>query len=78
MTLPTDFLETISLYANEYELQRITMKKYRELAAQRLRRQAAVLRPRTRGSEAVPTAQRRKLVSLYYYGDFRRSVGGQR
>ena len=32
ITLPTDFLETISLYANEYELQRITMKKYRELA----------------------------------------------
>ena len=32
LTLPNDFLEIISLYANEYELQRITMKKYRELA----------------------------------------------
>ena len=36
ITLPTDFLETISLYANEYELQRITMKKYRELANKRI------------------------------------------
>ena len=33
VTLPTDFLEIISLYKDEYELQRITMNKYRELAA---------------------------------------------
>ena len=32
VTLPTDFLEIISLYKDEYELQRITMNKYRELA----------------------------------------------
>ena len=32
VTLPTDFLEIISLYANEYELRRITMSEYRALA----------------------------------------------
>ena len=31
VTLPTDFLEIISLYQDKYELQRIPMSKYREL-----------------------------------------------
>ena len=40
LTLPTDFLEIISLYSGEYELQRITMNKYRELANSAVHRQA--------------------------------------
>jgi len=31
ITFPADFLETISLYYDEYELQRISMKRFREL-----------------------------------------------
>ena len=69
ITLPTDFLETISLYANEYELQRITMKKYRELA-----NNAYEGKPQyyVREQEALklfpqPTSG---TVSLYYYGTF--------
>ena len=30
-TLPADFLETISLYFDQYELQRVPMKRFREL-----------------------------------------------
>ena len=32
VTLPSDFLEIISLYKDEYELERISMRKYREIA----------------------------------------------
>jgi len=31
LTLPADFIETISLYQDQYELQRVPMKRYREL-----------------------------------------------
>jgi len=31
LTLPADFLETISLYFDQYELQRVSMKRFREL-----------------------------------------------
>lgn len=31
LTLPADFLETISLYYDQYELQRVPMKRFREL-----------------------------------------------
>tara|TARA_B100000035_G_scaffold314283_1_gene330147 strand:- start:1934 stop:2545 length:612 start_codon:yes stop_codon:yes gene_type:complete len=31
LTLPADFLETISLYFDQYELQRVPMKRFREL-----------------------------------------------
>ena len=32
LTLPSDFLEIISLYKDEYELERMSMRKYREVA----------------------------------------------
>lgn len=69
ITLPTDFLETISLYANQFELQRITMHKYRELA-----NNAYEGTPRyyVREQENLklfpqPTSG---TISLYYYGTF--------
>ena len=69
ITLPTDFLETISLYANEYELQRVSMGRYRELA-----NNAQQGKPQyyTREQEALklfpqPTSG---TVTLYYYGTF--------
>ena len=32
LTLPSDFIEIISLYKDEYELERVSMRKYREVA----------------------------------------------
>ena len=69
ITLPTDFLETISLYANEYELQRITMTKYREFANSAYQGKPQYY---VREQEALklfpqPTSG---TISLYYYGTF--------
>jgi len=69
ITLPTDFLEIISLYANEFELRRITMSEYRAMANN----------PYS-GKPTVFTREQEKLklfpqpsdgtISLYYYGEF--------
>jgi hypothetical protein len=69
ITLPTDFLEIISLYANEYELQRITMSKYRELAnnAYEGKPQFFVREQEKLKLFPQPTSG---TVSLYYYGEF--------
>ena len=69
ITLPTDFLEIISLYANEYELQRITMKKYREL-----QQSATVGKPKffvreQQNIQLYPTPSTGDII-LYYYGEF--------
>jgi len=53
VTLPQDFLEIISLYQGDYELQRITMNKYRELQG--------------RGAEGVPQYFMREQQRLYIY-----------
>jgi hypothetical protein len=69
ITLPTDFLEIISLYANEYELQRITMSKYRELAnnAYEGKPQFFVREQEKLKLFPQPTSG---TISLYYYGEF--------
>jgi len=69
ITLPTDFLEIISLYANEYELQRITMSKYRKLAnnAYEGKPQFFVREQEKLKLFPQPTSG---TVSLYYYGEF--------
>ena len=69
LTLPIDFLEIISLYANEYELQRITMKKYRELAnsAHEGKPQYFVREQENLKLFPQPSSG---TVTLYYYGDF--------
>ena len=69
ITLPSDFLEIISLYYNQYELQRIPMSKYREFVHNTFtgspryftRQQASLL--------LHPTPTSGSLV-LYYYGSF--------
>ena len=43
LTLPSDFLEIISLYMDEYELERVSMRKYREVANRLYTGQAAIL-----------------------------------
>ena len=69
LTLPTDFLEIISLYANEYELQRITMKKYREVAnnAYEGKPQYFVREQENLKLFPQPTSG---TITLYYYGEF--------
>ena len=69
ITLPSDFLEIISLYSAEYELRRITMSEYRKLA-----NNAHSGKPMyfCREQERVklfpqPTSG---TVTLYYYGEF--------
>lgn len=69
ITLPTDFLEIISLYQGQYELDRIPMARYRQL-----QQQGAQGNPRffVREQEKlllhpVPTTGS---VTLYYYAEF--------
>jgi len=69
ITLPTDFLETISLYANEYELQRITMKKYRELANSAHTGKPQYYVREQEGLKLFPQPTS-GTISLYYYGTF--------
>ena len=69
ITLPTDFLEIISLYSGEYELRRITMNKYRELAnsAYEGKPQYFVREQENLKLFPQPTSG---TVTLYYYGEF--------
>jgi len=69
ITLPTDFLETISLYANEYELQRITMKKYRELANNAYEGNPQYYVREQEGLKLFPQPTS-GTMTLYYYGTF--------
>ena len=69
LTLPSDFMEIISLYMNEYELERVSMRKYREVA-----HTAVAGKPRmfVRQAEKLllypqPTSG---TLSLYYHGEF--------
>lgn len=69
VTLPTDFLEIISLYQDQYELQRITMSKYREL-----QKGGATGNPqyfcREQQKLLLYPAPTSGTLSLYYYGEF--------
>ena len=69
LTLPSDFMEIISLYMNEYELERVSMRKYREVA-----HTAVAGKPRmfVRQAEKLllhpqPTTG---TLTLYYHGEF--------
>ena len=69
MTLPSDFMEIISLYHSEYELERVSMRRYRELIGnvftgkpQFFTRQAEKLLLYLQPADG-------KLV-LYYHGEF--------
>lgn len=69
LTLPTDFLEIISLYANEYEIQRITMDKYRELQQNALTGKPKYFVREQQKLLLYPTPKTGDIF-LYYYGEF--------
>ena len=69
VTLPTDFLEIISLYKDEYELQRITMKKYRELATNTFTGKPEYFVREQENLKLFPQPGDGTLT-LYYYGEF--------
>lgn len=69
ITLPTDFLEIISLYANEYELQRITMSKFRELANNAFEGKPQFFIRQQQNLQLFPQPSS-GTVTLYYYGEF--------
>ena len=69
ITLPTDFLEIISLYANEYELRRITMSEYRALANNAYTGKPQVFVREQENLLLFPQPSDGTL-SLYYYGEF--------
>lgn len=69
ITLPTDFLEIISLYANEYELQRITMKEYRKLQHSSQQGKPRYFVREQQNLLLWPTPTTGDIV-LYYYAEF--------
>ena len=69
LTLPTDFLEIISLYSNEYELTRITMSKYRELVVGAYTGKPQYFVREQEKLKLFPQPAS-GTVTLYYYGEF--------
>jgi hypothetical protein len=69
LTLPADFLEIISIYANEYELQRTTMKKYRELQSGTYTGKPQYFVREQQNILLFPTPTSGE-VTLYYYAEF--------
>ena len=69
VTLPSDFLEIISLYSNEYELSRITMSKYRELANNAYTGKPQYFVREQEKLKLFPQPTTGK-ITLYYYGEF--------
>ena len=69
LTLPSDFLEIISLYMDEYELERVSMRKYREVANSALQGKPLLF---VRQAEKLllhpqPTSG---TLTLYYHAEF--------
>lgn len=69
LTLPTDFLEIISLYSNEFELRRITMSEYRALANNAYTGKPQVFVREQANIKLFPQPTSGSVV-LYYYGEF--------
>ena len=69
VTLPTDFLEIISLYKDEYELRRIPMSKYRELAQNAYTGKPQFFVREQENLKLFPQPSDGTLT-LYYYGEF--------
>ena len=69
LTLPSDFIEIISLYKDEYELERVSMRKYREVANTAVEGKPRIF---VRQAEKLllhpqPTSG---TLTLYYHGEF--------
>ena len=69
LTLPSDFLEIISVYMDEYELERVSMRKFRDVANSVLQGKPQLF---VRQAEKLllhpqPTSG---TLTLYYHGEF--------
>ena len=69
LTLPTDFLEIISLYYNQYELQRVPMSKFREYTFSTYKGSPQYFTRQQEDLLLYPTPESGSVV-LYYYGEF--------
>lgn len=69
LTLPTDFLEIISLYYEQYELQRVPMSKFRELNDNTYTGSPTHFTRQQEDLLLYPTPTSGSVV-LYYYGEF--------
>ena len=69
MTLPTDFLQMISLYYDQYELQRVSMKRFRELNDNNYIGKPQYFVRQTSNLLFYPQPST-GTVSLYYYSEF--------
>jgi len=69
VTLPLDFLEIISLYYDDVELQRIPMSKYRAVAANPIAGNPTEFIRQQQNLYVHPEPTSGNLV-LYYYGEF--------
>lgn len=69
LVLPTDFLEIISIYSDQYELSRITMSKYRELVVNAYTGKPQYFVREQEKLKLFPQPSS-GTVSLYYYGEF--------
>jgi hypothetical protein len=69
LTLPSDFLEIISLYHSEYELERVSMRRYRELIGNVYAGKPQCFTRQAEKLLLYPQPSDGKLV-LYYHGEF--------
>jgi len=69
MTLPSDFMEIISLYHSEYELERVSMRRYRELIGNVFTGKPQMFTRQAEKLLLYPQPADGKLV-LYYHGEF--------
>ena len=69
MTLPSDFIEIISLYHSEYELERVSMRRYRELIGNVFTGKPQFFTRQAEKLLLYPQPADGKLV-LYYHGEF--------
>jgi len=69
MTLPSDFLQMISLYYDQYELQRVSMKRFRELNDNNYVGKPQYFVRQTANLLFYPQPSTGTL-SLYYYSEF--------
>jgi hypothetical protein len=69
VTLPSDFIEIISLYHSEYELERVSMRRYRELIGNVFTGKPQYFTRQAEKLLLYPQPADGKLV-LYYHGEF--------
>ena len=69
MTLPSDFIEIISLYHSQYELERVSMRRYRELIDNVYAGKPQFFTRQAEKLLLYPQPSDGKLI-LYYHGEY--------